>query len=131
MSRLSVNTVKSVKSTLNKLDSHSAYVQIAVGGGTGFIVGYVFFKVSKVLAICIGSAILTVEVAVETGLIKIDWTKVTDQQHEPPIVRQMAVSPFTPMDYAIDVDKAKQIILSSARLSIAILGGFLLGFGFS
>ncbi|TDG43572.1 hypothetical protein AWZ03_010000 [Drosophila navojoa] len=118
---------------LNKLDSHSAYVQIAVGGGTGFLVGYVFFKVSKVLAICIGSAILTLEVAVETGLIQIDWTKVTNQQNErtPPIVRQMAVSPFTPMDYAIDVDKAKQIILSSARLSIAILGGFLLGFGFS
>lgn len=118
---------------LGKLDNQSAYVQIAVGAGTGFVVGYLFFKVSKMLAVCIGSAILTIELAVESGLIKVDWSKIMEQQQalNTPENRQLALSPFTPPDHAVNLDKAKQVIMSSARLSVAILGGFFLGFGFS
>ncbi|XP_030555366.1 FUN14 domain-containing protein 1 [Drosophila novamexicana] len=141
MSQLSVNSVKSVKSTFNKLDNNSAYVQIAVSAGGGFVAGFVFFRVSKLLAICVGGAILTIELAVQSGIVTIDWNKVLRQQEQAQNraassanARALARGPYSPNERALDpelIDKAKQLVLSSARLSVAFLGGFLLGFGFA
>jgi len=54
----------------------SAAKQVAVGGVSGWISGYLVNKVGKAAALTVGTSILIIQLAQHNGYIKVDWTKV-------------------------------------------------------
>lgn len=61
---------------LGDISKKSASKQIVIGATSGWVTGYVTFKVGKLAAFAVGSTIILLQVANEHGLIKIDWSKV-------------------------------------------------------
>jgi len=116
---------------MNKIGERSPYLQIALGAGGGFITGYVLLKTCRGLAIVMGGTILIVELALQSGIITFSWggyIQFMEAPDESPTERQGPESRALPFD---PFRKIKKAILSSARFSVAFLGGFLLGMGFS
>ncbi|KAK8732139.1 hypothetical protein OTU49_007204 [Cherax quadricarinatus] len=50
--------------------------QVAVGGLSGWVVGYLSMKVGKVAATVVGGSLLIMQLAAHKGYIKVDWNKV-------------------------------------------------------
>ncbi|KAK4289846.1 hypothetical protein Pmani_037219 [Petrolisthes manimaculis] len=50
--------------------------QVAVGGLSGWLVGYLSMKVGKVAATVVGGSMLMMQLAVHKGYIKVDWNRV-------------------------------------------------------
>ncbi|XP_045620213.2 FUN14 domain-containing protein 1 [Procambarus clarkii] len=50
--------------------------QVAVGGLSGWVVGYVSMKVGKVAATVVGGSLLIMQLAAHKGYIKVDWNRV-------------------------------------------------------
>ncbi|XP_034473793.1 uncharacterized protein LOC117781162 [Drosophila innubila] len=126
-----------IKSTVNKLGDQSPYLQIAVGAGGGFVTGFVLLKACKILAIVVGGSILTIELALQSEIITIEWGGLIRRfemeegaETTPPTPWQgpgTRALPFVNDPYR----KLKKSLINSARFSVAFLGGFLLGMGFS
>ncbi|KAM8717484.1 hypothetical protein ACLKA7_004215 [Drosophila subpalustris] len=126
-----------IKSTVTKLGDESPYLQIAVGAGGGFVTGFVLLKVFKVVAIVVGGAILSIELALQSGIITIQWGSVI-RQFGMEDEEDVGETPFRqrrgPDFRASPLDRFRKLrksILNSARFTAAFLGGFLLGMGFS
>ncbi|XP_076043470.1 FUN14 domain-containing protein 1 [Oratosquilla oratoria] len=50
--------------------------QVAVGGATGWAVGFLSMKVGKVAATVLGGSLLVMQIAAHKGYIKVDWNRV-------------------------------------------------------
>ncbi|BFF93526.1 uncharacterized protein DMAD_11367 [Drosophila madeirensis] len=121
------------KGALDGLGRQSPYTQICIGAGTGLFIGYVFFKASKSVAIAAGGSILLAQLAIQSGLIKIDALE-TILLHGNPGIRDIHVLPNVANTETMEIimerlTKAYDIVASSRRLCVAMLGGFLVGFG--
>ncbi|XP_001988202.2 FUN14 domain-containing protein fndc-1 [Drosophila grimshawi] len=111
-----------------KLSDHSPYVQIGVGAGGGLVTGLVLFRVSKLLAICVGGSILCVQLAMEVGVVSIKWDRVDTRQVVDATTRAIQRDPFrTPHINGTEIVESVKNL--TTRLSVAFLAGFLLGFG--
>jgi len=64
------------------LSNQSPYVQLGIGGATGWFTGMVAGKVGKVLAAAMGGTILLVNMGTSAGYITVDWKKMEDDMHE-------------------------------------------------
>lgn len=54
----------------------SALKQFGIGGGTGWVAGYMASKVGKLAAISLASTVFLFQIAQYNGYITVDWTKV-------------------------------------------------------
>ncbi|XP_065166177.1 FUN14 domain-containing protein 2-like isoform X2 [Atheta coriaria] len=61
---------------LGDISKSSATKQLIIGTSSGWLTGYVFMKVGKVVAVAIGGGIILLQVANENGYVKINWNKV-------------------------------------------------------
>ncbi|XP_042230472.1 FUN14 domain-containing protein 1-like isoform X1 [Homarus americanus] len=50
--------------------------QVAVGGLSGWVVGYLSMKVGKVAATVVGGSLIIMQLAAHKGYIKVDWNRV-------------------------------------------------------
>ncbi|XP_071798653.1 FUN14 domain-containing protein 1-like [Asterias amurensis] len=105
------------------LSKKSVPVQIAIGGSTGWIAGYLFQKVGKVAATAVGGGLIVVLLGYHTGHLKINWTKFetdvskTKQKMQDQVVQNSSyIRKFS--------DQIKQL----ARKNLVISGGFGAGF---
>ncbi|KAH8415080.1 hypothetical protein KR215_002228, partial [Drosophila sulfurigaster] len=122
------------------LGKQSPYVQIVVGAGSGFVAGYVFFKVFKIASIITGTTILAVELCLQTGIITINWRSsvylrslMEEEQSERPRIpdRFPDRTPQPDQRFLTPFSNIRKAIMNSARLSFAFLGGFFIGMGVS
>ncbi|XP_033761243.1 FUN14 domain-containing protein 1-like isoform X1 [Pecten maximus] len=58
------------------ISKQSAAKQVAIGGATGWVSGYLFVKVGKIAAATLGTTIILVQIAQYKGYIQINWKKV-------------------------------------------------------
>jgi len=57
-------------------ENKKIFKQIAIGGVSGWLTGFVSMKVGKVAATAIGGALIILQVANHKGYIKINWSRV-------------------------------------------------------
>jgi len=60
------------------LSDKSTYVQLGVGGATGWLTGYMVGKVGRVMATAVGGTILLINMGTRAGYITVDWEKVDE-----------------------------------------------------
>ncbi|CAL4170561.1 unnamed protein product [Meganyctiphanes norvegica] len=65
-----------VQSFMNDLTKEPVTKQVAVGGLSGWVVGYLSMKVGKVAATVVGGSMLIMQLAAHKGYIKVDWNRV-------------------------------------------------------
>lgn len=65
-----------VQSFVNDLTKEPVTKQVAVGGLSGWVVGYLSMKVGKVAATVVGGSLLIMQLAAHKGYIKVDWNRV-------------------------------------------------------
>ena len=78
LSDMGKDTENAVKKILKDLSKAPASKQLAVGAGTGWLVGYVTMKVGKAAATAVGGTLLLLQIAHHNGYIKVDWNKMTN-----------------------------------------------------
>ncbi|XP_034099295.1 FUN14 domain-containing protein 1 [Drosophila albomicans] len=135
-SEMADNQVIKLNSCLGK---QSPYVQIVVGAGSGFVAGYVFFKVFKVASIITGTTILAVELCIQTGIITINWRssvylRSLQEEEQSQLPERPRIPDRTPQPeqrFLTPFSNIRKAIMNSARLSFAFLGGFFIGMGVS
>ncbi|XP_022227923.2 uncharacterized protein LOC111077810 [Drosophila obscura] len=119
------------KEALDGLSRRSPYTQIAIGAGSGFLAGYVLFKASKSVAIVAGGAILILQLAVQSGLIRSNPLETIVLQGHPRNTGNVRTGPATTNSQSpmAQLNKAYDVVAGSSRLCVSMFGGFLVGFG--
>ncbi|XP_033761244.1 FUN14 domain-containing protein 1-like isoform X2 [Pecten maximus] len=64
------------------ISKQSAAKQVAIGGATGWVSGYLFVKVGKIAAATLGTTIILVQIARHKGYLQINWSKVEREANE-------------------------------------------------
>ncbi|XP_021379323.1 FUN14 domain-containing protein 1-like isoform X2 [Mizuhopecten yessoensis] len=65
-----------IQSVFGDISRQSAAKQVAIGGATGWISGYLFVKVGKIAAATLGTTIILVQIAQHQGYLQINWSRV-------------------------------------------------------
>ncbi|XP_022227922.1 uncharacterized protein LOC111077809 [Drosophila obscura] len=122
------------KEAFDGLSRDSAYYQIGVGAAIGFFIGYIFVKATKTVAIAVGGSLLIMQLALQSELIKFDalatillhGNKRNSQYvHFVPTVAKADTIHILMEQLA----KAYDEIAGNRRLCVAMIGGYLLGYG--
>ncbi|KAH8255418.1 hypothetical protein KR038_002886, partial [Drosophila bunnanda] len=121
---------------MNSLSQRSPYTQIGLGAAGGFITGFVFLKVSKLVALAAGGTILVIQLAVEAGVIELESYEVFQEQRSDQARGELRIAGQThrlegPNIPRIDLlgETTRKACSSSRRLCVAFVGGFLVGCG--
>ncbi|KAG0728684.1 FUN14 domain-containing protein 1 [Chionoecetes opilio] len=72
------STMTWVQKFLHDLSREPVAKQVAVGGVSGWVVGYLSMKVGKVAATVVGGSLLVMQLAAHKGYIKVDWNRVNN-----------------------------------------------------
>uniref|UniRef100_A0A0P4W1J3 FUN14 domain-containing protein n=1 Tax=Scylla olivacea TaxID=85551 RepID=A0A0P4W1J3_SCYOL len=76
------DTMTWVQRFVHDLTREPVAKQVAVGGVSGWVVGYLSMKVGKVAATVVGGSLLVMQLAAHKGYIKVDWNRVNrDLEH--------------------------------------------------
>jgi len=97
--------------------------QIAMGGGAGWLTGFISMKIGKVAATAVGGAMIILQIANHKGYIKINWSRVN---HDVEKVKTKLKEEATgkKADWA---DKVMHIVQHSSYRTISFVAGFLIG----
>lgn len=60
---------------LGDVNKSDATKQILVGAGSGWFSGYLAMRVAKTTAFAVGGGIILLQIANETGFVKVNWKK--------------------------------------------------------
>ncbi|BFZ06757.1 hypothetical protein BsWGS_09796 [Bradybaena similaris] len=102
----------------------SACKQLAIGGVTGWVTGYMANSVGKLGAISLGSTLLFIQIAQYNGYITIDWTKV---RHA--LTKAQAHAKRTMLKHQKGVlQKGRNFYEENFFLASGFAAGFLVGF---
>lgn len=98
--------------------------QVAVGGLSGWVVGYLSMKVGKVAATVVGGSMLVMQLAAHKGYIKVDWNRVNkDFERNARKLKQEVTSNVN----AGMTDEAVRFARENIVLATSFGGGVLLG----
>jgi len=70
------NAMTSLQRACRDLSKQPAAKQAAVGGASGWLVGYLSMKLGKAVATVVGGSLLLLQVAHYQGYVQVDWSKV-------------------------------------------------------
>ncbi|CAG5121185.1 unnamed protein product [Candidula unifasciata] len=102
----------------------SACKQLAIGGATGWVTGYLANKFGKMAAISLGSTLLLFQIAQHNGYITIDWTKV---RHA--MTKAQAKAKHTMLKHQTSIiQKGMNFYEENFFLASGFAAGFLVGF---
>ncbi|XP_077987836.1 FUN14 domain-containing protein 1-like [Glandiceps talaboti] len=121
-----------IEKVLGDVTTKGAVTQLAIGGATGWVSGYVFQKVGRAAATAVGGGLLLLRIANYKGYIKIDWRKVegdvdTAQRQ---LSKQSRKLRRENPEMAGYLQKLKELCQQNVMLSSGFIGGFLLGVAF-
>ncbi|XP_056005811.1 FUN14 domain-containing protein 1-like [Ostrea edulis] len=63
-----------LRDAIRDVSKRSTAQQLAIGGLSGWVSGYLCIKVGKLAAITLGTSILVLQIAQHQGYVKVDWT---------------------------------------------------------
>jgi len=98
--------------------------QIALGGVSGWVTGYVAMKIGKTVATAVGGSLILLQIAHHKGYISVDWSKVNKDLEgaSKKIAKSGKESSVSNL-----IDKVQNIIMNDTYFSCGFAGGFLIG----
>ncbi|XP_070539331.1 FUN14 domain-containing protein 1B-like isoform X2 [Ptychodera flava] len=121
-----------IEKLLGDLSTKGAVTQIAVGGASGWVAGYVFQRVGRAAATAIGGGLILIRLAHYGGYIKINWQQVEKDVNQ--AQRQLTKEAKKMQRHNQEIQgylhKIKQFCQQNVMLSSGFVGGFLLGIAF-
>lgn len=108
---------------LGEITKASTAKQIAVGGLSGWIAGFVFTKVGRTAAASIGGSLLLLQLASHQGYIKVNWGKVNYEVKKAKQEFEKRASHKLPWI----LEEAEDFIKDNIFLASGFAGGFLIG----
>ncbi|XP_021379239.1 FUN14 domain-containing protein 1-like isoform X1 [Mizuhopecten yessoensis] len=115
-----------IQSVFGDISRQSAAKQVAIGGATGWISGYLFVKVGKIAAATLGTTIILVQIAQYKGYIKIDWKKVQKEMN----LAKNQMSKEISKKYPHYSQNMQTFFKQNIFLGTGFAGGFLIGMAF-
>ncbi|XP_068185216.1 FUN14 domain-containing protein 1 [Antennarius striatus] len=107
-------------------EKYSVATQVAVGGVSGWCVGYIFQKVGKVTAASVGGGLLLLQLANHSGYIQVDWKKVEKDVNK--AKRQLRkTTGQTGPELNTFMEKSTDFVKKNIVVTSGFIGGFLLG----
>lgn len=103
---------------LDTLDPTTLGLEVGSGGIIGFIIGFSFKKVAKVIAVLVGLELALLKFLESRGILTVDWQRLTGGMID---ASQTAATTAQPPSWAVS-------IISTLSVGAAFTGGFLLGF---
>ncbi|KAK4013649.1 FUN14 domain-containing protein 1 isoform X2 [Daphnia magna] len=102
--------------------SHSK--QLAVGGVSGWITGYIAMKIGKTIATAVGGSLILLQIANHKGYINVNWSKMNkDLDCATKKLTRVGSDPSIPQM----LDKVQHFVVENGYFSWGFSGGFLLG----
>lgn len=109
-----------------ELSKKSVPVQLAMGGTSGWVAGYLFQKVSKAAATAVGGGFLLVLVGHHTGYLKVNWQQLEKDVSKTQTTAAKEVQKRYPAIQGA-VNKGKDLVKKNVIISSGFGAGFLLG----
>ncbi|XP_041482967.1 FUN14 domain-containing protein 1-like [Lytechinus variegatus] len=109
-----------------ELSKKSVPVQLAMGGTSGWVAGYLFQKVSKAAATAVGGGFMLILVGHHTGYLKVNWKQFEKDINK---TQQTAVKEVEKRYPAFQgaFNKGKDLVKKNVMISSGFAAGFLLG----
>lgn len=118
------DTMTWVQRFVHDLTREPVAKQVAVGGVSGWVVGYLSMKVGKVAATVVGGSLLVMQLAAHKGYIKVDWNRVNrDLESNARKLKREMESNVNPRM----ADEAVRFARENIVLATSFGGGVLLG----
>lgn len=107
------------------LSNQSTYVQLGIGGATGWFTGVMVGKVGKALAAALGGSILLINMGTRAGYLTVDWEKVdNDMRDASDKITQRIIEEQQNNRTQRIVDQVSMFV----RRNVVTAGGFAAGF---
>lgn len=119
------NTMSWLQRFMQDLAREPVAKQVAVGGASGWVVGYLSMKVGKVAATVVGGSLLVMQLAAHKGYIKVDWNRVNrDLEENAKKLKREVESSVNPSRVS---EEAVRFARENIVLATSFGGGVLLG----
>ncbi|KAM9342555.1 FUN14 domain-containing protein 1 [Pholidichthys leucotaenia] len=105
---------------------YSVATQVAIGGASGWCAGYLFQKVGKVAATAVGGGLLMLQIANNSGYIKVDWKRVEKDVNKAKKQLQKGTEQTVP-ELNTFFEKSSDFVKKNIVVTSSFIGGFLLG----
>ncbi|XP_060065493.1 FUN14 domain-containing protein 1-like isoform X1 [Ylistrum balloti] len=115
-----------IQKVFGDISKQSAAKQVAIGGATGWISGYLFVKVGKIAAATLGTTIILVQIAQYKGYIQINWKKVQKEMN----LAKNQMSKEISKKYPHYSQNIQNFFRQNIFLGTGFAGGFLIGLAF-
>ncbi|XP_017048901.1 uncharacterized protein LOC108093392 [Drosophila ficusphila] len=115
---------------MENFSRRSPYSQIGIGAAVGFLSGFAVLKARKIVALTAGGAILGTLLALEAGIVQLDLLRIGSLTEHVRYRWPHRMEARLRRAEELGV-MAKKAIVTSGRVGVAFLAGFLLGFGFA
>ncbi|XP_060065494.1 FUN14 domain-containing protein 1-like isoform X2 [Ylistrum balloti] len=114
-----------IQKVFGDISKQSAAKQVAIGGATGWISGYLFVKVGKIAAATLGTTIILVQIAQHQGYLQINWSKVEREANRARMeIRREANRNMSKLQHI------QNFFRQNIFLGTGFAGGFLIGLAF-
>ena len=101
------------------------YVQLGIGGATGYATGVVAAKVGKAVALAAGGGFLLVNVVgARAGIVQLDWEKVEDELEE---VTEEITEYLNSKKTKRFIDQVSNVVKKNVVTASGFAAGFFLG----
>ncbi|XP_062575893.1 FUN14 domain-containing protein 1-like [Saccostrea cucullata] len=112
-----------VRGVIRDVTSRSTAQQVAIGGASGWVAGYLCVKVGKLAAITLGTSVLVLQIAQHQGYVKIDWSLLEKDVDK----AKRVIERQTRQQYQGLVENLKTFFKNNVYLAGSFAGGFLIG----
>ncbi|XP_066156640.1 FUN14 domain-containing protein 1-like [Euwallacea fornicatus] len=106
------------------IDKNDATKQILIGAGSGWFSGYLAMRVAKTTAFAVGGGIILLQVASDSGFIKVNWTKVNKNLEKITETVEDGLSIGHNKTWS---EKAVDFLKNNTPFTSGFIGGFLIG----
>ncbi|KAL1491833.1 hypothetical protein ABEB36_012368 [Hypothenemus hampei] len=119
--------LKKVKDFFSKYvaeDKYDSTTQVLMGAGSGWFTGFLAMRVAKTTAFAVGGGLILLQLATESGVVKINWKKIDKvkklDDHKNEWIEEEKEFRKKLMDF----------FTNNTPFSMGFIGGFLIGMSF-
>ncbi|XP_008581845.1 PREDICTED: FUN14 domain-containing protein 2 [Galeopterus variegatus] len=108
-------------------EKYSVATQLLIGGVTGWCTGFIFQKVGKLAATAVGGGFFLLQLANQTGYIKVDWQRVEKDMKQAREQLKIRRSNQIHTEVKSKAEEVVSFVKKNVLMTGGFFGGFLLG----
>jgi len=110
---------------LGDVNKSDATKQILMGAGSGWFSGYLAMRVAKTTAFAVGGGIILLQIANETGFVKVNWKKLNRKLEK--VADRVENELVNSHNKKSISDKIIDFLKNNTPFTSGFVGGFLIG----